>query len=138
MTKLIILGVVLQCAGCHDSGSANNCPTATPLACVGTSDCCPTSAPIQCGSSCFNTQPTAAECAGSAESVCLAASTCQSGDYCYEWICFGDPECMSTNPNGSNIGANDEGNDSSCQGLITFGEHNWGIPPAWQACVLVP
>ncbi|MEP6864548.1 MAG: hypothetical protein ABJE66_28260 [Deltaproteobacteria bacterium] len=66
------------------------------------------------------------------------SSPCESGSYCYEWVCSGDSECVSTNPNGTIVGANDEGNDPSCTGLLTFGQHFWNIPPAWQTCTLIP
>lgn len=127
-------------AGCN-AASGNNCPASTPLPCVGTSSCCPSDAPILCGGQCFNTQPTAAECNGDPITVCTDSSSgtpCESGSYCYQWICFGDPECVATNPNGTTFGANDEGNDVSCAGLLTFGEHFWGIPPAYQSCTLLP
>ena len=63
---------------------------------------------------------------------------CQSGSYCYEWNCNGDSECLATNPNGTPTGADDEGNDPSCSGLLTFGQHFWNIPPATQSCALTP
>jgi hypothetical protein len=85
--------------------------------------------------------PTAADCKGDPVTVCTSSnggSPCQSGSYCYQWICFGDSQCVSTNPNGTVTGANDEGNDASCSGLLTFGQHFWNIPPAWQSCTLLP
>jgi hypothetical protein len=135
--KWIVLLAAL--AGCNIS-NGNNCPAATPLPCAGTGLCCPAEEPIHCGSQCFNSMPTAAEC-GDAITVCSDSSSgtpCESGSYCYEWACFGDPECVSTNPNGTVTGANDEGNDVSCAGLITFGQHFWNIPPAYQSCTLIP
>ena len=135
---ILAVAVTLALTGCGGGASDNNCPVDTPLPCVGTSSCCPSDAPILCGGQCFNTMPSAAQCNGDPITVCTTASTCERGSYCYEWICFGDPECVATNPDGTALGANDEGNDVSCAGLVTFGEHFWGIPPAWQTCALVP
>ncbi|HEX7700110.1 MAG TPA: hypothetical protein VF403_05300 [Kofleriaceae bacterium] len=140
MERIVML-MALALAGCQTAADNNNCPAATPLPCVGTSSCCPTDAPILCGNTCYNTMPSSAECNGAPITVCTdstAGSPCESGSYCYQWICFGDSECVSTNPNGTVIGANDEGNDPSCTGLLTFGEHFWNIPPAWQSCTLLP
>lgn len=132
--------LVLAIAGCGQTGDANTCPSEAPLACAGTAVCCPTTTPIHCGDKCWSGVPTQAECNG-VITVCNAptdSSPCQSGSYCYEWVCSGDAECVATNPNSTNYGANDEGNDVSCAGLLTFGQHFWNIPPAWQACTLIP
>jgi hypothetical protein len=67
-----------------------------------------------------------------------SGSGCQSGSYCYEWNCNGDSECLAANPNGTATGANDEGNDPSCSGLLMFGQQFWNIPPATQSCALTP
>jgi len=134
------LALALALAGCEQMGAENDCPSDTPLACAGTGFCCPSTAPILCGSSCWNGVPTQANC-NAQITVCNAAtdaSPCESGSYCYEWVCSGDSECVATNPNGTNYGANDEGNDASCAGLLMFGQQFWNIPPAWQACVLIP
>jgi len=131
--------IVVALVGCG-MGAANNCPSDTPLACAGTDSCCSAANPILCGGSCWAGVPTQALCNGTI-TVCNAptdSSPCQSGSYCYEWVCTGDSECVSTNPNGTIFGANDEGNDPSCAGLLTFGEHFWNIPPAWQTCTLIP
>jgi hypothetical protein len=134
--RLVLIALLLGC----NSDAGSYCDSST-LACAGTNLCCGTSTPILCGSSCWAVQPTTAEC-DSTVTVCSAASDtsspCMSGSYCYEWICNGDSECLSTNPNGTATGANDEGNDASCDGLLMFGEQFWNIPPAWQACTLIP
>ena len=65
-------------------------------------------------------------------------NACPSGSYCYQWDCHGDSQCLATNPNGTATGANDEGNDPSCSGLLTFGQRFWNIPPATQSCNLTP
>lgn len=139
--KAFIIIVFALHAGCDSTGAAGFCADPTPLRCPGTGDCCPADAPIHCGDSCWNGVPSATQCSATV-STCTdnskGGSPCVSGSYCYEWVCSGDPECLSTNPNGTAVGANDEGNDASCSGLTTFGTHFWGIPPAWQACVLIP
>jgi hypothetical protein len=75
---------------------------------------------------------------GSGGSSSGGGGGCQSGSYCYQWNCNGDSECLSTNPNGTSTGANDEGNDPSCSGLLMFGQQFWNIPPATQSCTLTP
>lgn len=135
--SLIGLAVVAV-AGCGGFGNGNSCPSDTPLSCAGTGTCCPTSNPILCGGQCWNVYP---KTCTDTITICNAetdSSPCESGSYCYEWVCFGDSECEATNPNGTNYGANDEGNDLSCAGLVTFGQHFWNIPPAWQSCTLIP
>jgi hypothetical protein len=67
-----------------------------------------------------------------------SGSGCQSGSYCYQWSCNGDSGCLSTNPTGMPSGAQDEGNDPSCIGLLTFGQKFWSVPPATQSCTLTP
>ena len=67
-----------------------------------------------------------------------SGSGCQSGSYCYQWSCNGDSQCLSTNPTGMPSGAQDEGNDASCSGLLTFGQKFWSVPPATQSCTLTP
>jgi len=133
-----VVGAILGLAGCPSS-NGNNC-SADELPCTG-GVCCPTANPILCGGKCYNVMPPAADCARDSIEVCTVSNggrPCESGSYCYQWICFGDSECVSTNPNGTVTGANDEGNDASCAGLLTFGQHFWNIPPAWQSCTLVP
>ena len=65
-------------------------------------------------------------------------SGCQSGSYCYQWSCNGDSGCLTTNPTGMPSGALDEGNDPSCNALLTFGQKFWSVPPATQSCSLTP
>lgn len=76
--------------------------------------------------------------AGGSGSTGGSGNGCQSGSYCYQWNCNGDPECLATNPDGTATGANDEGNDPSCSGLLTFGQKFWNIPPATQSCTITP
>lgn len=57
-----------------------------------------------------------------------------SSDWFYHWNCNGDPECLATNPGSTPSGTADEGNQTSCDQLLTFGNQFWGIPPATQSC----
>ena len=128
--------------GDPSSAVDNSCPAATPLACSGTDLCCGSGFAYLCGGKCWSAPPTAAECA-SATVTCSGSgggggTGCVSGSYCYQWNCNGDQQCLSTNPNGTASGANDEGNDASCAGLLTFGQNFWNIPPATQSCTLTP
>jgi hypothetical protein len=62
--------------------------------------------------------------------LALAVSACgggASGDWYYHWNCHGDSECLSTNPNSTATGTNDEGpEETSCTQLLTFAQHFWG------------
>ena len=145
--KRVVMTAAALLAACSDptSGNGNTCPAATPLVCSGTDLCCGSAFPYLCGGKCWSVQPTAAEC-NAATVVCTdsgggtggSGNGCVSGSYCYKWNCNGDSECLSTNPNGTATGANDEGNDASCSGLMTFGQQFWNIPPATQSCTLTP
>ena len=56
----------------------------------------------------------------------------------YHFICNGDSECLSTNfasaPYGTSSQGPGQGGQSGCNGLMTFGNINWNIPPAQQWC----
>jgi len=146
-----VFAAVLALAACSSSAAGTTttpvvtCPAATPLVCSGTIYCCTSGSPYLCGGKCWQTPPTATQCtgmgvvcSGSTDGGATSGGACQSGSYCYEWNCNGDSECLATNPNGTPTGADDVGNDPSCNGLLTFGQKFWNIPPATQSCTLTP
>ncbi len=143
-----LLAAAIALAACSDPVGAdgNSCPAATPLACAGTTLCCGDGFPYLCGGKCWSAQPTAAEC-NAASYLCSnpggggtggGGTACVAGSWCYHWNCNGDSQCLATNPNGTASGANDEGNQVSCNQLMTFGQQFWNIPPATQSCTLGP
>lgn len=146
--KRFIFAMAIVSAACSSPMDAigNSCPAATPLACPGTDLCCGDGFSYLCGGKCWSAQPTAADC-NAATVTCSdpsggttggSGNGCVSGSWCYHWNCNGDSECLSTNPTGGATGATDEGNEVSCDELITFGQKFWNIPPATQSCTLGP
>ena len=62
------------------------------------------------------------------------SSSAAPADWFYHWNCNGDSQCLGANPTGQPSGTSDEGNETSCDELLNFGNQFWNIPPATQSC----
>lgn len=60
----------------------------------------------------------------------------------YHFACNGDSQCASLNPTNGTSGSLNQGTgapgQTNCNSLLTFGNINWNIPPAQQACSQSP